>query len=413
MLNLPQRVAGGGQEIQYVYDATGAKLAKTGSGGTEYYAGAMVYDETDLSYLMHDEGMVRIGHSGEARSYTYFYHLKDHLGNTRVEFQANPDNSYQVTQRQSYYPFGLCFEVAPAGENEYLYNGKELQKDLIAGRSLGWYDYGARFYDAALGRWHVQDPLAEKRINITPYNYVSNNPVLRIDLDGRLDGDYYDKELNKIGTDGIDDGKRYLVKDKGDQEHIKCNDAKGDVTYREELYTDVVTLPDDQLIIAMSDATDASNSPSIEANDAKGGFHEEGGTYGIDGSGNTMVVPSKPGQAGTFESGSVSVNNFDAADPSAVTSDYVMSGTYHVHPSGTQGNRYWKQRPTGTDKRNARVLARTPKSFTNGRVINGNHYVIGANNDRMIGGNRVYIYNSRNGSVASVPRDKLFNLVGK
>jgi YD repeat-containing protein len=42
VLNLPQRVAGGGQEIQYVYDATGAKLAKTGSGGTQYYAGAMV-----------------------------------------------------------------------------------------------------------------------------------------------------------------------------------------------------------------------------------------------------------------------------------------------------------------------------------------------------------------------------------
>jgi hypothetical protein len=81
-----------------VYDATGAKLAKTGSGGTQYYAGAMVYDETDLSYLLHDEGMVRIGHSGEARSYTYFYHLKDHLGNTRVEFQANPDNSSDMKE---------------------------------------------------------------------------------------------------------------------------------------------------------------------------------------------------------------------------------------------------------------------------------------------------------------------------
>jgi RHS repeat-associated protein len=186
VLNLPKRVAGGGQEIQYVYDATGAKLAKTGSGGTQYYAGAMVYDETDLSYLLHDEGMVRIGHSGEARSYTYFYHLKDHLGNTRVEFQANSDNSYQVTQRQSYYPFGLRFEVAPAGENEYLYNGKQIQQDLIAGRSLGWYDYGARFYDAALGRWHVVDPLAEMCQNLTPYNYSINNPVRFIDPDGMV-----------------------------------------------------------------------------------------------------------------------------------------------------------------------------------------------------------------------------------
>jgi len=32
-------------------------------------------------------------------------------------------------------------------EQKFLYNGKELQTDL----DLGWYDYGARMYDAALG----------------------------------------------------------------------------------------------------------------------------------------------------------------------------------------------------------------------------------------------------------------------
>jgi RHS repeat-associated protein len=134
--------------------------------------------------MLHDEGMVRIGHSGEARSYTYFYHLKDHLGNTRVEFQANPDNSYQVTQRQSYYPFGLRFEVAPAGENEYLYNGKELQEDLIAGRSLGWYDYGFRYYDATIARFTTVDPLTEKNHNQSGFLYAVNNPIKYIDYMG-------------------------------------------------------------------------------------------------------------------------------------------------------------------------------------------------------------------------------------
>ncbi len=55
--------------------------------------------------------------------------------------------------------------------------GKELQDEELGGVNLDWYDYGARFYDPALGRWHVPDPLAKFHFNVNPYHYVFNNPI--------------------------------------------------------------------------------------------------------------------------------------------------------------------------------------------------------------------------------------------
>jgi len=50
---------------------------------------------------------------------------------------------------------------------------------------LNWLDYGWRFYDPVLGRWHSVDPLAEYTLNWTPYVYCYNSPVVWIDPDGR------------------------------------------------------------------------------------------------------------------------------------------------------------------------------------------------------------------------------------
>ncbi len=76
------------------------------------------------------------------------------------------------------YPFGMRQTAMSylSGSSEqgnfYLYNGKELQSDL----GLDWYDYGARFYDPQLGRFHTQDRFAEKYFSMSPYQYGANNP---------------------------------------------------------------------------------------------------------------------------------------------------------------------------------------------------------------------------------------------
>jgi len=80
--------------------------------------------------------------------------------------------------------------------NKLLYNGKELQDDELAGVSLDWYDYGARFYDPQIGRWHVPDPMADERTWVSTYNYTQNNPLNRIDPNGALDDGYKDMQGN-------------------------------------------------------------------------------------------------------------------------------------------------------------------------------------------------------------------------
>ena len=84
---------------------------------------------------------------------------------------------------QPHVPLGLQIGL----KDKYLFNGKELQEDF----GLYQYDFGARTYDPQLARWFSVDPLASERSWMSPYNFVQNIPILRIDPDGQLDGDYY------------------------------------------------------------------------------------------------------------------------------------------------------------------------------------------------------------------------------
>jgi len=61
--------------------------------------------------------------------------------------------------------------------------GKGLKTTRIFG--VRWYDYHARFYDPELARFTTPDPHAENYFHASPFAYVENNPIMRIDPDGR------------------------------------------------------------------------------------------------------------------------------------------------------------------------------------------------------------------------------------
>ncbi len=137
------------------------------------YCGNVIYENGAVSRILTEEGYITFN----GTTPVYHYYLKDHQGNNRVVL--NQDGT--VEQVNHYYPFGgLMGESTAGGVQPYKYNGKEL--DRMHGLDL--FDYGARHYDAAIGRWWTMDPLAGKYYEMSPYNYCANSPVRFIDPNG-------------------------------------------------------------------------------------------------------------------------------------------------------------------------------------------------------------------------------------
>jgi len=236
-LNLPTQVTINGQNILYVYDATGVKLRKTVNTTTTDYTGNFIYENNVLQFFNQPEGYVEISSppSGELEG-AYVYQYKDHLGNIRLSYKdisLTSTPSLQIVEENNYYPFGLKHKgynnLQNGRDHNFGFGNKEEQEEL----GLSWIDITARNYDPALGRWMNVDPLAEQMRRHSPYNYAFNNPIYFIDPDGMapagfggivqfsktpefddaLDTDFKDKDGNT--TSHVEDGSNAVFQQTG------------------------------------------------------------------------------------------------------------------------------------------------------------------------------------------------------
>jgi RHS repeat-associated protein len=124
------------------------------------------------------------------------FELSNHLGNVLVTINdkklgySSNDSTVdyfnpQVVSAQDYYPFGMLQPGREFNVSGYRYgfNGKENDNEVMGeGNQL---DFGERIYDPRIGGFLSVDPLQIKYPGESHYVFVSDNPVLYADKDGR------------------------------------------------------------------------------------------------------------------------------------------------------------------------------------------------------------------------------------
>jgi RHS repeat-associated protein len=168
--------------------------------------------------------------TADKSGYLYIYTSNDatnvdvYFDNLQVTHVRGP-----LVSESAYSPWGLelkgisgnALNFGNPGSQKYKYNGKELQSnEWTDGSGLEEYDYGARHYNAQIGRFFTQDRYADSYHSFNPYQYAANSPVNFVDENG----DY-------IIIHGSDDqGHQYSVMYENGKAYNYSTDQKGNVT---------------------------------------------------------------------------------------------------------------------------------------------------------------------------------------
>jgi RHS repeat-associated protein len=292
--NMPAMIVHEGGIIANRYSFGGQKLGRsfTDMNGQlisdETYYGSLVMEQRNPSRILFEDGYVDLTPGQQAE---FNYHLKDHLGNVRIVLRPDLNNLFgAVVQSNDYFPFGMAYtlhghilydgntqftaiafdshataeSITFTKDNRYFYNGKEEQP--MPGK---WLDYGARFYDAQLGRWHSVDPLAEQGRRWSPYTYALDNPIRYIDPDGMFATDFLDKN-GKLVTH-VNDGSNAVFQQTGTGTNLHYEATN---TYSNQGGVNQVT--DESVTSAIQEQQNLNiSNPSLQQN-----FNQETGKYG-------------------------------------------------------------------------------------------------------------------------------------
>jgi RHS repeat-associated protein len=281
---------------------------------TADYVGNKVYENNQLKRILVDGGYIEAG--------VYYYYLASHLGNNHVV--AKQDGT--SVQSISYYPFGMHF--APGvntATQPYLYNNKEL--DQMHGLNL--YDYHARQYESAIGRFTTPDPLAEKYYSISPYVYCNNNPMRYIDPTGMFYDDYYSSLNGKyLGSDNMPSTHMRLIDDEKFSQ-IKNDVSKNIVQRGQTLQAEgtKITIDNAKIQSDLQAVADKSSAPN-----ASGSYQEHQIYLTLDRA--TATISSYVGTPGTHNQIEMSYYPAPATGVNFVDKPggLVLIGQAHGHP---------------------------------------------------------------------------------
>jgi RHS repeat-associated protein len=138
------------------------------------------------------------GDKGNVPSYmiknaTKYRIISDHLGSVRLVVNASTG---EIAQQMDYDSFGKITNDTNPGFQPFGFAGGLYDQDTKLTR------FGARDYDAEIGRWTVKDPIGFGG-GMNQYVYVGNNPVNFIDPSGLICFDF-DQFANQIEDNRFD-----------------------------------------------------------------------------------------------------------------------------------------------------------------------------------------------------------------